>query len=120
MKTQYYWTIRQLRKLKYSLVKRRIKYLWQRLTRGWDDSDTWSLDSTIAEFVLPRLIRFKELNNGHPGNLTWDEWNNILDDMIWSMQAIVDDKQYNYDKETDERIQKGLDLFGEYFLGLWW
>lgn len=41
--------------------KRFWKFLRQRITRGWDDSETWSLDSKITEFILPRLKRFKEI-----------------------------------------------------------
>lgn len=33
-------------------------YKKQRLERGFDNSELWSLDSTIAEFVYPRLKAF--------------------------------------------------------------
>ena len=36
------------------------KFTKQRLERGFDDSETWNLDLTIAKFVLPRLESFKE------------------------------------------------------------
>ena len=44
--------------------KRYWKFLWQRWTRGFDDSETWSLYDTIARFILPRLKRFKEIADG--------------------------------------------------------
>ena len=40
------------------------KYKQQRIERGFDDSELWNLDYTIASFVLPRLKRLKELNTG--------------------------------------------------------
>jgi len=43
--------------------------LLQRLTRGWDDSDTWSLDVSVAKFLLPRLKRYRELRQGVPADL---------------------------------------------------
>jgi len=41
--------------------KRTHKYKKQRLERGFDDSETWSLDSTIVSFILPRLKRYFEV-----------------------------------------------------------
>lgn len=29
--------------------------------------ETWSLDITFAKYIVPRLKKFKELNNGYPG-----------------------------------------------------
>lgn len=43
-------------------LKRQIKFFWQRLTRGFDDSVTWSLDITVAEFMLPRFKLYRESN----------------------------------------------------------
>lgn len=73
---------------------------------SFKDRETWSLDYTIAAFTLPRLKRFKKLNNGIPSSLLIEsdgtshfddeeyqkqmekEWNAILDCMIWSFQQI--------------------------------
>ena len=43
-----------------------LRRIWQNLTRGWNDSDCWSLDRTITLFTLPRLIRLKEIQHGIP------------------------------------------------------
>ena len=37
-----------------------IKQKWQKLTRGYSDEELWNLDSTICEWLLPRLKSFKE------------------------------------------------------------
>ena len=29
--------------------------------------ETWRLDVTLAKYIIPRLKKFKELNNGYPG-----------------------------------------------------
>ena len=41
--------------LRPTVLKCRLKRLYQRLTRGWDDSDTWSLDYTLYQWLLPIL-----------------------------------------------------------------
>jgi hypothetical protein len=106
-------------------IKRPIKLAYQKVTRGFSDKDTWSLDHTIAKFVLPRLERFKEVNMCHPANLTEEEWDDILDEMIFAMHNIVhqwddDDLDVEAVKAIIDRVHVGLDYFGEYFRDLWW
>lgn len=43
--------------------KREEKFKQQRIDQGFDDSETWSLDHTIASFIIPRLERYQELAN---------------------------------------------------------
>ena len=103
-------------------VCRSVKYLFQRIFRGWDDSETWSLDCTIAEFVLPRLKRFKELNIGFPHRIESPEkWDEILDKMIFALDKVT--KQFDDEDWTEEdqrKIRWGLIAFGNYFRDLWW
>ncbi len=103
-------------------IIRKIKYCYQCLTRGWSDRDTWSLDNTIAKFVLPRLKRFKDLNIGFPCTHSWEEWNKVLDDMIYAMEIVSDDVlNYTADEKVDwNRVNNGLELFGKHFRDLWW
>lgn len=59
--------------------------------------DTWSLDYTIAEFVLPRLKLFKEKTLGYPGTgeaNTPEKWDAILDKIILSFELILDDDDW--------------------------
>lgn len=99
--------------------KRKYKFLWQRIFRGYGDDETWSLDHEVSRFILPRLIRFKELNNGHPAGLTEKKWNNILDKMIFAFQRKIDDP-IEYDSVKEKKMQEGFCLFGKYFQDLWW
>jgi hypothetical protein len=43
--------------------ERQGKFRKKRLERGFDDSETWSLDYTVASFIIPRLERYQELAN---------------------------------------------------------
>ena len=92
----------------------------QRLERGFDDSETWSLDSTIAKFILPRLIRFKEINAGYPGTVSEQEWNDILDRMILAFSLLASDAAFVTAKEDQEKIDEGLALFAKWYQHLWW
>ena len=104
-------------------IKRDIRFFYQRWTRGWDDSDTWNLNDGIVNYTLPRLRRFKELNNCRPVDLTDEQWDEILGEMIWFLEILkmqsdgedIDPKIYGSD-----RIKKAALLFGEYLNDLWW
>ena len=89
------------------------KYKQQRIERGFDDSETWSLDATIIKFVLPRLKRFKEIPFGYPSCLnSQEEWDKILQTMIDWME--------NYDVIMDDfEYKEGRDNFFKYFSNLW-
>lgn len=145
-------------------IEKLAKYKRQRIERGFDDTELWSLDRTIAKYVLPRLIEFKNVTNGYPAGFeNMLDWIAVIDKMIYSFDHIVNQEKYdeelekelgidwvgyfdekklpdgNYElihgenyneelmntyhrvkEEESIRIQDGLDLFGKYFLNLWW
>ena len=86
----------------------KIKRLFQRLFRGWDDSETWSLEDSFYNWLLPRLKRFQELNCCYPVNEEYDSfesWNNVLKEKIIELEYIID---YSY-REWDFSERKYLD-----------
>jgi len=89
------------------------------LSRGFDDGDTFSLDLTISEFILPRLIRFNELRIGYPFGMSEEEWDTIIQKMIRGFELHVDSLPSLTDKEVNE-MNEGLDLFRKYYQNLWW
>lgn len=102
------------------------KYSKQLKTWGFCDAETWSLYSGIAKFTLPRLIKFKEKNNGFPMGMTSEEWDKILDKMIFAFEWIVTSDDVEIDLPTAQadinwkECDTGLRLFGEHFRNLWW
>jgi len=92
----------------------------QREERGFDDTELWNLDATIAEFILPRLKRFRDIVVGYPGNLnSQDEWYAILDKMIKALEITTSNMKLLSNKDHDSQ-EEGLKLFAEYFNHLWW
>jgi hypothetical protein len=100
---------------------RSIRYWWQRLTRGWDDSETWSLDHTFAHFALPRLRRFKEITIGCPAELTEEEWKDIIQEMIDAFDFFAN-RQFTIEPTEEEwaRANEGMRLFAKWYNYLWW
>jgi hypothetical protein len=110
------------------MIKNIIKeliYLIQKLKYGFSNTELWNLDNTISKFVLPRLIRFKQVgSSSHPSELTPEEWEIILNKMINSFQLMLqDDFKYTERKEITARqnkINAGLKLFAKYYQNLWY
>ena len=100
-----------------SKSERAPKFRKQKKRYGFSDDETWSLDYTIACFVLPRLKRFKKVSKSFPAGSSLKEWNKKLSFMIYAMKQIKQDKVNN---DNFKKVQTGLQLFGENFLDLWW
>lgn len=92
----------------------------QRLKRGFDDSEVWNFDATIARFIYPRLLVFIDdvINNQcHPVELTFDEWVDILKEISEGFKLMSQDNEKSDDE--DRIIERALDLFRKYFHSLW-
>ena len=112
-----------------------------------DDYDVWGMDFTLALIILPMLKKLKEQKHGTPAteisdgpvsfsvqkegesneDYIWNEdrWNWILDEMIWTFDYIVNEREWEGDwkseenKQNEERHRNGLRLFGRYYRALW-
>ena len=93
-----------------------------------DPTDLWSLDMTIAEFVLPRLQKFAvHPHKGIPGTLAndfddesiaADIWSYRLWMMIAAMQ-LYKDGVWNMGSVDSAKAEIGLDYFAKHFGDLW-
>lgn len=103
-------------------LPRNILFFFQRLIRGWDDSETWSLDYSLAKLILPRLKRFREVTICTPVCFdTEKEWKETLDKMIWSFEFLAsEDRWSELDGNKFDKAQEGLNLFAEHYMYLWW
>lgn len=94
------------------------KYTKERLERGFDSSELWNLDGTIAKFIYPRLKAFVECSNGiRPSDMSYEEWKAILNKMVKGFELISSDRIKTDDEEELE--SEALKLFSEYFFNLW-
>ena len=107
----------------FSKIKRGIKWFWQRKTRGWDDREIYSLDITIAQFIIPRLKFYHDNYGGCPSGLTEEKWKEIVGKILHTFELIADEKHLPGSEDFekyDEIMQEGLDLFRQYYFSLWW
>lgn len=102
------------------------EYQQQRLERGFDDSELWSLDHTITSFILPRLKRFKEITCDYPSDMSEKEWDDKLEKMITAFEYLenedlgVDDTKSGIDRcaVREKVINEGVELFIKHYNNL--
>lgn len=108
-----------------------------------DEWDTWNMDYTLACIIHPMLKQLKATNHGYPmiddsdgldfenrGVVDEHRWTEILNEMIWAFEQILDEDSddgfyedgvfdsINYTKHHN-RIKRGTTLFGKYYGNLW-
>jgi len=98
----------------------------QRFERGFDDTETWHIDRTMALFIIPRLKRFMEVNNGIPNGETEESYNEKLRYIISAFENYyVSDKYFNSvdieeRKKLTDDVRQALDYLSKLWFELWW
>ena len=96
------------------------KYTQQRLERGFDNSELWSLDGTIAKFIAPRIRAFYEdakQGSYRPDGISREEWLEALGKIAEGFELMALDREKT---EYEEAIEcEALGLFSDYFFILW-
>ena len=99
--------------------KREIDFIKQRIERGFDDSETWSLRDSIALFILPRLKRYQEIANDFVKRDV--ELVNDIDCFIKAMELVSrDNGSCMHTPEEEQQLIEGLEKFPKIFMSLWW
>lgn len=88
----------------------------QREERGFDNTELWNLDKTIAKFILPRLIAFRD-NVAPEGDYASESWRNDLTKMITAFENLSNYDAINGDSQD---VYKGLALFINNYRALWY
>ena len=108
--------------------RREVKWAWQRVFRGYDDTAYWGLYNYLTDIALPVLKWYRKNAHGVPGMVCKDKepmeksverWNKILDKMIYAFQVIKDDENFIEPKEVQKKVDEGLKLFAKYYQTLW-
>lgn len=132
----------------------KLKYFFQRQIRGFDDLDKWNAGWFISRQAVAvlkewrkkptwgtstkkhKVDRFGNIvelkqneqildDSGFPDAFTEDEWNGIIDEIIFGFQFIIDDDLFVGDinsreyKANYKRHKNGLKLFSIYLTSLW-
>lgn len=145
----FHWKYAPLRAWKTFLrLPREVKWLWQRMTRGWADCDTWGMDRYVARVIPEMLTYLKKHKHGVPGfcfkecphkeggkhcdgcfTKAEKEWEDLLDQMVAGFVAgkemkdeleFVDLERLKKEAlELEKTRVHGMTLFVKHFHDLW-
>ena len=95
-------------------IYRMIKFFFQRRIRGFDDSETWDLDTQFYKWIYPRLKRFTQISMAYP--ISYDnseDWRKELNKRVNQLEVILNTNEFEYNnwihipkKELDELKKK--------------
>jgi len=120
---------------------RELKWLWQRMTRGWADSDVWGMNSHLARVIPEMLLHLKENKMGSPAfifadfmmadDIGHEKWSSMLQEMADGFKAYEELHELDpndfptkeallaKEEEIEAKRKKGMGLFVEHFHSLW-
>ena len=104
----------------------REMYKQQRFEQGFDDTETWHMDRTIALFIIPRLKKFIELNNGIPTGETIESYNEKLNFIISAFENYYATNKYYESVDDVERkqltddVKQAVEYLSKLWFELWW
>lgn len=93
---------------------------YQKYRYGVSDEECWYLADNFARYILPRLKHFRNMKRfGVPNSMcvklhasdeseydrAADQWNAILDEMIWTFEYIIDEDKFNPVPKTSGFLQ---------------
>lgn len=87
----------------FSGIKYLVKDIGQVITTGFPHKQAWNFYGWHSQMVAKRLRLLREDTKGWPMGLTLDEWNDILDQMIWSFEHCEDDVLPEYPPNYEHR-----------------
>lgn len=130
------------------LGRRQLTFWWQRRTRGFDDSELWSLDFTMCKFMAPRIRALAAMTHGCPSDVLYGEdtsvdgifafdalpeeeqrrrndeafarWKEMLSKMARAMELYVEhETSIEFDETVKREWEEGMALFHKYLFALW-
>lgn len=95
--------------------ERQADWVWQRDVYGYDYTELWNLNTTIAKFILPRLKHFQIICNSDENAKMYKAIGKMIDTFNYyakDSHEVLSDKEY-------KKVCKGLKLFAKYFPAFW-
>lgn len=100
---------------------------------GFEYSDIWNFDHTLAAFILPRLAYFRDIHHGFPcsgaeidenGKIANEEeiakeYQKKLDTMVEGFYLYLSKDLYEMTEEEEKTWELARKYFAEEFMSLW-
>lgn len=96
-----------------SLFFRQFKWAYQRITRGFCDSDYWDLDHFLAELMAQSIKKLADETHGYPGTdefPTYESWKDYLYEIVEKLRFSLNEDMYNPYEHLWLKTFEGKDL----------
>jgi|GEM_PF-2411052 len=106
-------------------LPRTLRFMHQRVTRGFSDRDLWDLDGYLAGVIAGASEELRKVAHGHPVETTPEEWDAILRAIATGFAGYHDQRFEDFDAHLDalgnpeSSYNRAWDLFRQYFPSLW-
>lgn len=107
----------------------RLRMAWQRARRGYSDEQLWGLNFTVAKLTVLACCMMRENAHSYPTEFSeepvgdgrgWEAWEEILLKIEAGFQAWLDEDGYvERNPEQEAKFKEAMELYGEWFGGLW-
>ena len=114
---------------------RRRKYARQRARWGFSSYDVWDMDHCFIDTLKPMMEQMLRTYNSHPGEITAEEWEDTLREMIACLTLMdedaakehlgLSDEAWSVEKHQQikatmfENKKRFFELFEKWFYNLW-
>ena len=111
------------------IIKRNIKYWFQRRTRGWSDDETWNLDYEFIKWINSRFKKYKELASkivdleDHKFTYKRKKYTQLeLIDKVIELSDTLLASYWVYEDDFDKYgiANEIFDIFKTIFWAMWW
>ncbi len=100
-----------------------LKWISQRINRGYSDKDWWDFDQYLAGIIASACKKFRQNGMGYPSELTNEEWNEILAKIEWGFLQYTTILDSTSTIEEEEKIIEEMKQSGELLIkwlpGMW-
>ena len=88
---------------------------------GVSPDELWSLDYSLAVFMVPRLKLFLKTLDSHPDSFkSINKWKSAIKEMIWYFEQIeIDPTFFKLNEEQLIRANKAQHIFADNIKNLW-
>ncbi len=122
LKKVYYWLRRKINFLKN--LPHEFKLAYQRAGYGYDQESWWQIDYNFLRVTIPQLKDLKENHWGTPPEMTEEEWEQTLQEIIDGFEdgkkAIdLEFEDLEQGKQLKQNLHHSLELFNKHFFDLW-
>ena len=126
----------RMRRLQYKVTSAAcdLRWRWQRFRWGYAWPDAWEIDTWFMRTAKPLLQNLLENHSSHPGDMTNEEWEAVLQEMIRCLELMdyktaeaylgrsATGNKPSYHAVVDcimEHKHRFFELFDDYFFALW-